>query len=99
MADRVEDVRLPRMAKGKRSYFYKDPEIDRMMTFLLEMMAEFSSMRERLDTVERLLESKSGITREDIEAYQPDAEVEAERSAWNQAFIRRVMRLSESRDE
>lgn len=99
MADRVEDVRLPRVAKGKRSQFYESPETDRMMTLLLELMAEFSSMRERLDTVERLLESKAGIGRDEIESYLPDAQVEAERSAWNQAFIRRVMRLSESRDE
>lgn len=99
MADRVEDVRLPRIAKGKRSHFYDNPETDRMMTLLLELMAEFASMRERLDTVERLLESKASISQDDIENYRPDAEVEAERSAWNQAFIRRVMRLSESRDE
>lgn len=98
MADRSEDVRLPRVAKGKRSQFYKDPDIDRMMTFLLELMAEFSAMRERMDTVERLLEDKASISRADIEAYRPGPDVEAERSAWNQAFIRRVMRLSETRE-
>lgn len=99
MAERVEDVRLPRIAKGKRSHFYEDPDVDRMMTFMLELMAEFASMHERLDTVERLLQEKGSVSQDDIENYAPGAEVEAERSAWNQAFIKRVMRLSETRDE
>ena len=99
MTDRIEDVRLPRVAKGKRSHFYKDPDVDRVMTYLLELMAEFAALRERMDTVERLLDEKASISREDIENYSPGPDVEAERSAWSQAFIKRVMRLSETRDE
>lgn len=99
MVDRSEGVRLPRVVKGKRSHFYKDPETDHVMTALLELMAEFSALRERMDTVERLLEDKAGISREDIENYVPGPDVEAERSAWSLAFIKRVMRLSETRDE
>jgi len=94
MADaKQEPVRLPRASKGKRSRFFDDPAIDQLMTCMLELMAEMSSMHERMDTIERLLDEKGSISRADIEAYRPGAEVEAERSAWNSGFIRRVMRL------
>ena len=87
------DVKLPRVSKGKRPRFFDDPAIDQVMTFLLELMAETSSLRERIDTIERLLDEKGSVSRADIENYRPDATGEAERSAWNQAFIRRVMRF------
>lgn len=91
------EVKLPRVSKGKRPRFFDDPAIDQVMTFLLELMAETSSLRERLDTIERLLDEKGEISRADIEDYRPDAAGEAERSAWNQAFIRRVMRFHDPR--
>ena len=90
-------VKLPRVSKGKRSRFYDDPAIDQMMTFLLEIMAEFAAVRERMDTIERLLDEKGTISRADIEAYRPDAAVEAARSEWNNAFIRRVLRFHDPR--
>lgn len=94
MADAMKkDVKLPRVSKGKRSRFFDDPAIDQVMTCLLELMAEFSALRERQDNVERLLEEKGTIARADIEAYQPTADVAAERADWNNDFIRRVMRL------
>lgn len=86
-------IRLPRRAKGKRSQFYDDPAIDDVMTYLLEHMAETAALRERLDTIERLLEEKGAVSRDEIEAYEPSAEVEKERSAWSQGFLRRVIRL------
>ena len=88
----ASEIRLPRTVKGKRSQFYDDPSVDQMMTFLLELMAEVASLQERADTVERLLEEKGVVTRSDIEAYQPSAAVEAERTAWTSRFIERVMR-------
>lgn len=91
--DKPGPIRLPRRAKGKRSQFYDDPAIDDIMAYMLEHMAETAALKERLDTIERLLEEKGSITRAEIEAYQPDAEVEKERSGWTQAFLRRVIRL------
>jgi hypothetical protein len=88
-----EEVRLPRVTKGKRPYFFEDPNFDQMMTFFLELMMEVSVVRERLDSVERLLDQKTAITREDIENYRPDAAVEAERVAWRDAYVKRVLRM------
>ncbi len=88
-----EDVRLPRSAKGKRPHFFADPAIDQVMTFVLELMAETTALRERADTVERLLEANGAVSRADIEAYRPDPELEQQRAAWADEFVRRVLRL------
>jgi hypothetical protein len=88
-----EDVKLPRVTKGKRPYFFEDPNFDQMMTFFLELMMEVSVIRDRLDTVERLLDEKTAITRDDIESYRPDAAVEGERVAWRDAYVKRVLRM------
>ncbi|AHE54456.1 hypothetical protein [Sphingomonas sanxanigenens] len=89
----ADQVKLPRSSKGRRPRFFEDPAIDQVMTFFLELMTEVAVVRERLDTVERLLETKSSITRADIEAYRADEAVEAERLAWRNAYVQRVMRM------
>ncbi|MGF7149945.1 hypothetical protein FHS96_003602 [Sphingomonas zeicaulis] len=89
----ADQVKLPRSSKGRRPNFFEDPAIDQVMTFFLELMTEVAVMRERLDTVERLLETRSSITRADIEAYRADETVEAERLAWRNAYVQRVMRM------
>jgi hypothetical protein len=88
-----KDVKLPKTSKGARPQFFEDPAIDQVMTFFLELMTEVSVIRERLDTVERLLDEKGNVTRADIEAYRADAAVEAERTAWRDGYFRRVMRM------
>lgn len=92
-----EAVRLPRETRGKRPHFFDDPAIDQMMTFLIELTTEVAVLRERLDTVERLLDGKGSVTRADIEAFRPSAEVEAERNAWREAYLKRVFRMHPAR--
>jgi hypothetical protein len=89
----ADTVVLPRLTKGKRPYFFEDHNIDQLMTFLLELMTEVSVVRDRLDTVERLLDRQTTITRSDIEDYRPDEKVEAERLAWRDAYVKRVLRM------
>ena len=88
-----EQVTLPRTSKGKRPQFFDDPAIDQVMTFFLELMTEVSTLRERVDTVERLLDRNGVVTRADVEEFRPDAAGERERAVWCDGFIRRVMRL------
>lgn len=86
-------VKLPRTTRGKRPHFFDDPAIDQMMTFLIELTTEVSVLRERLDTVERLLERDGKVTRDSIEAYVPEADLETERAAWRDAYVKRVFRM------
>ena len=50
-------------------------------------------MRERLDTVERLLERDGKVTRASIEAYVPDPATEGERARWRDEYVKRVFRM------
>jgi hypothetical protein len=84
---------LPRQTQGKRPHFFDDPAIDQMMTFVLELSAEVSVLRERLDTVERLLDAHGSVTRAQIEAYVAPPDVDAARTAARDAFIKRVFRM------
>ena len=46
MADDAKvEVSLPRQSKGSRPRFFEDPSIDQVMTFMLELMAEVTSIR------------------------------------------------------
>ena len=63
------------------------------MTFFLELATEVSSLRERVNTIEHLLDTRGTISREDIEAFEPDARIEAERAAERQAFVERILRM------
>jgi len=53
---------------------------------------ELAVMRERLDTVERLLEAK-GITQEDIEYFTPTKDQAEQRGAWTQEYLARILRI------
>jgi hypothetical protein len=79
-------VKLPRVTKGKRPYFFEDQSIDQMMTEVLVL-------RDRQDTIERMLDEKGTLSRTDIKSYIPDGEVEAERTAERAAFVSRVLRI------
>jgi hypothetical protein len=79
-------------AKGKRPAYFEDPAQDRMLSILMALVGEVSVLRERLDTVERLLDSKGHVSRADIEAFTPDRDAQYERGLVTREFIARVLR-------
>lgn len=79
-------------AKGKRPDFLGDPIAERMLSILLALAGEVSVLKERLDTVERLLDAKGSIDRADIEAYVPDTDAAYERSLMTKEYVARIMR-------
>ena len=79
-------------AKGKRPSYFDAPESDRILSILMSVVGEVSVLRERMDTVERLLESKGTITRDDIDGYTPDKQAAYERGVMIREYIYRVMR-------
>lgn len=81
-----------RKAKGKRPQYFDAPESERMLSILMAVVAEVSVVRERLDTIERLLDQKGTINRDDIESYTPDRDAAYERGLSTREYIARVMR-------
>ena len=80
-------------AKGKRPWFLEDPDTERIMNITLALMQEVAVVRERLDTVERLLERDGVVSRASIEAFEPSKEEADERGYWKQEYIARCLRI------
>lgn len=93
MTDTLDWITLAgRRAKGKRPEFFEDPAIDRTLSIVMALVAEVSVVRQRMDTIERLLDAKGTISRADIEAFVPDADGAYERGLSTKAYIARIMR-------
>jgi hypothetical protein len=88
----AESVRLPRVAKGKRPQYFSDPAIDKLLWITLTLVEELSVTRDRLDTVERMLEKRKVVKQADIDRYIPDDATEALREQRRNSYIERVMR-------
>jgi hypothetical protein len=78
--------------KGARPKYFEDPATDRLLSIVMALAGEVGVVKERLDTVERLLDAKGSITRADIEAYAPDREAGYQRGLMQREFIARILR-------
>ena len=93
MTDAVDWIGLAgKKAKGKRPAYFEDPAIDRLVSIVMAVVGELAVTRERLDTVERLLDAKGMIARADIEAFKPDRDAGYERGVATREYIARVLR-------
>jgi hypothetical protein len=82
-----------RRAHGKRPQFLDDPATERVLAIVMALAGELSVARERIDTLERLLEQHGVLQRSEIESFVPDANAQAERNAWGREYIARILRI------
>ena len=80
-------------AKGQRPYFMNDKQTEQVMSITMALAMELSVTRERVSTLECLLEEKGILTREEVENYSPDKEEVARRSASTQEYLARILRI------
>lgn len=92
-------TKLQRKAKGERPAFFQDPNVDKVIAMVMGLAGEVSVMRDRMDTMERLLEKEAGIKRSAIDSYKPSAKVMSERAAWREQFLSEVLRIVEIENE
>ena len=93
-ADAVNDIVMAgNKSKGGRPYFLEDPAVERVLNISMAIAADLAVLHERLDTIERLLESKGHLKRAEIEAYVPDDAAAEERQAWHARFSARILRI------
>lgn len=78
-------------AKGKRPHFTDNPQVDSLVSIVMALAGEVAVMRERQDTVERLLARSGAMDLTEIEAYEPDEGVQEDREQWRAAFLDRVL--------
>ncbi len=83
---------------GKRPYFL-EPQVERVMAITMAVVQELAVARQRVDTLERLLEAKGVLARDEIETFAPDAAAVAERGLWTQEYLARVLRILQQEAE
>ncbi|MEM9879150.1 MAG: hypothetical protein AAF862_07710, partial [Pseudomonadota bacterium] len=82
-------------SRGKRPQYFDDPAVERMMSMLLVTVQELAVTRERLDTIERLLEQNDTLSKSDIESFTPTKDEAYERGLAHRELISRVTRAVE----
>ena len=80
-------------AKGARPYFLEDKAVERVLNITMAVAGEVAVMRERMDTIERLLEAKGILNRSEIEAFVPNDAQAEERQRWHAEYISRILRI------
>jgi len=83
---------------GKRPYFLA-PETERVLAITMAVVQELSVARTRIDTLERVLERQGVLNRADIESFAPTKAEAAERGAWVQEYLVRVLRIIQQEGE
>ena len=87
------ETELPKHSKGERPYFFDDPAIDKLLAMLLAMAGELSVLSDRHDTLERITEEKGLISRKEIESYEPDKKVIAERDVQREEYLKQILSI------
>lgn len=88
-----KDIKITPVNRGKRPAFFDDPAIDQLMAIVMSMSAEMSVLYDRVDTIERLLDKKGTLSRDDIEAFRPNQATEDERNVRRNDYIARLFRI------
>ena len=70
-----------------KQYFFEDPKMDIIINAITGLATELSVVRERLDTVERILDENGVVTQDLIETYKPGADVAKHRLQTRMAII------------
>lgn len=93
-ADSVNDITMAgNKSKGGRPYFLEDPAVERVLNIAMAIATEVAVVHERMDTIERLLEKKGLLSRQEIESYIPDETAAEERQGWHARFSARILRI------
>ena len=84
---------MSRKAKGRRPVYFENPECDKLLAIAMALAGELAVVRERLDTVERLLAERGAVTAAQIEGYRPDERAADERERWREEYLERILRI------
>lgn len=81
---------LPKTVRGKRPQFFDNRSIDYVMGITMALAEEVSSMRDRLDLIERVADKKGIILAEEIETHTLDDKALVERETRRQGYVDRL---------
>ncbi|MCA8892356.1 hypothetical protein [Hyphomonas sp.] len=80
-------------SKGKRPWFLESPDTERLLNITMALAQEVGVMRERMDTIERLLARDGKVSPAAIDGFEPTKSEADARGLWMQEFISRILRV------
>jgi hypothetical protein len=83
---------------GKRPYFL-DPQVERILAITMAVAQELAVSRQRVDTLERVLQAKGLLAAGEIEGFTPDVQAATERAQWTQEYLARILRIVQQEAE
>jgi hypothetical protein len=86
-------IDLQKKARGERPQYFEDPAIDKTLSITLALAGEVAVLRDRLDSLERLLEAGKPVSRAALDAFEPTPETRAERDRWRDRYLDNVLRI------
>jgi hypothetical protein len=84
-------IRISRTAKGERPRNFSDPATEKVLGIVLSLASEVAVTRDRLDTLERLIETRGLLPRSAIEGYEPTPAEASERAARRMEYLERIL--------
>ncbi|MEM1089726.1 MAG: hypothetical protein AAF552_07120 [Pseudomonadota bacterium] len=87
---------IPRMAKGRRNRFFAAEGVDELLSMVLELTAEVSTLRERQYAMERVLEQHNLPVGDAVESWEPTEGDEAHLAADRERLLSTVLRTLEA---
>ena len=88
-----EQLELQRKAKGKRPYYFSNPDVDKLLSMIMALTGELAVARDRIDTLERVASSKGLFSSDDIENFELDAKALQARADRHKQLLREVNRI------
>ena len=88
-----EQLELQRKAKGKRPYYFSNPDVDKLLSMIMALTGELAIARDRVDTLERVAATKGLFSSEDIENFELDAKALEARASRHRQLLREVNRI------
>jgi len=68
----------------------QEPLAEQLVHMLVAMATELATTRERLDSLERLLDEASVLKEGGVDSFRPGADDEAARQQWREQFLDRL---------
>ena len=88
-----DQLELQRKAKGKRPYYFSNPDVDKLLSMIMALTGELAIARDRIDTLERVAATKGLFSSDDIENFELDANALQARADRHKQLLREVNRI------
>mgnify|MGYP001422193881 FL=1 len=89
----ASQLELQRKAKGKRPYYFSNPDVDKLLSMIMALTGELAIARDRIDTLERVAATKGLFSSDDIENFELDSSALQARAERHRQLLHEVNRI------